>query len=377
MRPQTDPLLVLCRCLSIDRTDRVIGALRLDIAALADRHVLYHLAEREHVAPLLYKSLRCKGLLDLLSAEERRLLRARYHYNVLRNEQFRRFAEDLTGALNDAGITPIMLKGGVTLFDVRHGDPDTRVMADLDMLVPKERYPAAMDVVRDMGLTPTIEDYNWTYSSSPMKRPNDVGPVELHYYVGEQRDVLPPALAWRDAVPLDAGGLNLLALSPTHRIVHNLMHSEIQDRGHALRLVRVRQLHEMAHLARSYGGEVDWPAFGELFARHRLTRIARARFSLAARLLGAPMPPGFTLDNGGHLRRCLQAHRSPPLRAALSFVGGISAPLTTRHLDLLYGCGTERGLRLQLYRIRHVFHLVLRHRNRIAEKVRYAAGMYR
>ena len=126
-----------------------------------------------------------------------------------------------------------------------------------------------------------------------------------------------------------------------------------------------------------YGGEVDWPAFGELFGRHRLTRIARARFSLAARLLGTPMPPGFTLDNGGHLRRCLRAHRSPPLRAALSFVGGISAPLTTRHLDLLYGCGTERGLRLQLYRIRHVFHLVLRHRNRIAEKVRYAAGMYR
>ena len=377
MAPETDPLLVLCRCLSIDRSDGAIGALRQDIAALADRRVLYHLGEREHVTPLLYRSLERNELLDLLPADERRLLRARCHYNVLRNEQFRSFAVDLTGALNDAGITPVLLKGGVTLFDVRHGDPDTRVMADLDMLVPKERYPAAMDVVHDMGLTATIEDYNWTFSSSPMKRPNDVGPVELHYYVGEQRDVLPPALAWRDAVPLDAGGLDLLALSPTHRIVHNLLHSEVQDRGHALKLVRVRQLHEMAHLARRYGGEIDWPALGELFARHRLTRIARARFSLAARLLGAPMPPGFTLDGGGHLRRCLRAHRSPPLRAALGFIGGISAPLTTRHLDLLYGCGTQPGLRLQLYRVRHVFHLVLRHRSRIAEKVRYAAGMYR
>jgi hypothetical protein len=375
--PETDPLLVLCRCLSNDRTDRAVGGLRRDIAALADLRVLYNLAEREHVAPLLYKSLERDGLLDLLPDEERRLLRARYHFNVLRNEQFRRLAVDLTGALNDAGITPILLKGGVTLFDARHGDPKTRVMADLDMLVPKERYAATMDVVHKMGLTATIEDYDWTFASSPMQRPHDVGPVELHYYIGEQRDVLPPAPAWHDAVPLDAGGPNLRALSPTHRIVHNILHSEVQDRGHALRLVRVRQLHEMAHLARNYDGDIDWPVVGELFARHRLTAIARARFSLAARLLGAAMPPGFTLDNGRHLRRCLRADRSPPLRAALGFIGGISAPLTTRHLDMIYGCGTEPGLRLQLYRIRHVFHLALRHRSRIGEKVRYAAGMYR
>jgi len=375
--PETDPLFVLCRCLSSDGSEPAAGGLRRDIATLADRRLLYHLAEQEHVTPLLYRSLERSELLDLIPAEERRLLRARYHYNVLRNEQLRRFAVELTGALNEAGITPILLKGGVTLFDDRHGDPATRVMADLDMLVPRERYSAAMDTVGGMGLTATIEDYDWTFSSSPMKRPHDVGPVELHYYIGEQRDVLPPDPAWRDAVPLDAGGRDLLALSPTHRIVHNLLHSEVQDRGHALRLLRLRQLHELANLAARYGGEVDWPALGDTFARHRLTRIVRARFSLAARLFGAPMPPGFTLDDGGHLRRCLRAHRSPRLRAALGLIGGISAPLTTRHLDLLYDCGTEPGLRLQLYRARHLFHLVRRHRNRIAEKVRYAAGMYR
>ena len=60
-------------------------------------------------------------------------------------------AESLISALNVTGIEPVILKGGVNLFEPAFGDPGARMMRDLDCLVPPDRFEEAISVADVAG----------------------------------------------------------------------------------------------------------------------------------------------------------------------------------------------------------------------------------
>lgn len=332
-----------------------------------ERAALYQLAEEEHVAPLLYVSLRRRGHLDLLPKQERDLLRRRYQYNLLRNERLKAEAEALARDLNRAGIVPILLKGGVALFDDYVGD-GTRVMADLDLFVPRQQYETALRIASESGYRPDDVDHEWTFQSKPLRRSDSPGAVEIHYFVGEQRHFISPDDALAAAVILPAPDVRMMALAPTHRVLHNVIHSEIQDRGHELRRLALRQLHDLAGLVRRYRGEIDWHWIVERMGQQGMLDVLAARIDTAHRLLGMDYPDGLPRAGMDHLARCLAVADSPRQRRALAMWAGATAPLTSLHLDLLYDCGIA-GPRLHLRRMRHIARLLLRHRRRVGKKV--------
>ncbi len=192
-------------CLSPVQTPATVAVLHGDIAAggLAWDEV-FRIADREMLSAALCGALAAKGLLDAVPEGIRSSLQRRLTINGVRNERIKQQASEIVAALNRTGIEPIILKGGLHLFESPPADLGTRMMRDLDFVVPKDELDKAVECLRAIGYRPDLEGARWTYHYRPLSRPGEFAPIDVHRYVGEQKDLLPPTEAWREAVPVPA-----------------------------------------------------------------------------------------------------------------------------------------------------------------------------
>jgi hypothetical protein len=134
---------------------------------------------------------------------------------------------DVVTALQDAGITPILLKGpSVTRW--LYGPESSRVSVDVDLLVaPATRY-AAQDVLTQLGFSPSpanVEEERrharaWRRRGSPIA-------VDLHVTlpgVGVSAEEAWRVLS-RDTERLSVGGVDVDALSARGRALHLAIHA--------------------------------------------------------------------------------------------------------------------------------------------------------
>lgn len=361
----------LWRCLSPAQTPATVVALRGDMAAggIAWDEVL-RIADREMLSALLCSALAAKGLLDAVPEGIRNSLQRRLTINGVRNERIKRQASEIVAALNRIGIDPIILKGGLHLFESPPADLGTRMMRDLDFVVPKDELDKAVECLCAIGYRPDLEGESWTYHYRPLSRAGEFAPIDVHRYVGEQKDILPHGEAWREAVPVPAGDLRLRALSPTHRVFHNIFHSQIQDRGHELGIIYPRQLYALAAICMSHASAIEWDALRRRMDDQGLGPQLRARMYQAARLFGVPLPRPLspTLGARFHHRRCVvQLRRSWLMRLARDWAAA-TQPFKRHAMDLIYGCGTN-PIKVNAYRVRHAWYLLRKYRGQIRSKI--------
>ena len=360
----------LWRCLSPVQTPATVAVLRGDMAAsgIAWDEVL-RIADREMLSALLCRALAAKGLLDAVPEGIRGPLQRRLTINGVRNERIKQQASEIVAALNRTGIEPIILKGGLHLFESTPADLGTNMMQDLDFVVPKDELDQAVECLSAIGYRPDLEGESWTYHYPPLSRAGEFAPIELHRYVGEQKDILPHGEAWREAVPVPAGDLRLRALCPTHRVFHNIFHSQVQDRGHELGIIYPRQLYALADMCTSHASAIDWDSLLRRMDGQGLGPQLRARMYQAARLFGVPLPRALspTLGARFHHRRCLvQLRRRWLMRLAHEWAGA-TQPFKRHHMDLIYGCGTN-PIKVNAYRVRHAWYLLRKYRGQIRSK---------
>lgn len=353
--------LLLTRVLRVD-TDAV------DDAALTAEGVdwpcLIRLADREHITTAFAAALNRRGLLDALPRPVRDALDRRHLMGTALNARIKHQAEEAVRILNAAGVTPMILKGALHLFEAPPEELGGRVLRDLDMVVPEHALDTSIRTLRDIGYLPEGEDEGWTYHYRPMHHPDHIVAIELHIRPGEQRNFLTIEEAWAEAIPVEAPGLQMVALGPTHRIAHNVFHSEIQDSGFVLGSVCLRQLYDLAKICVRFENAIDWQAIFARMERHGMGPLFRARMHLAVELFGTPRP-AFAVDSLRsrlHLRRCLAQLRWPRFENRALWVAGVAGRILKRHhIDLLYGCGTT-GLTLHLHRTRYAWQRMTRYR---------------
>lgn len=364
--------LHLTRSLRVD-LDGVGGATGATEAAVeqADWKQILYLADREHVTGALATVLRHRNLLKAIPQPFRSGLERRQLVNTELNSRIKCQAEEAIRVLNAVGCTPMMLKGALYLFEAPPEKLGGRFLRDLDFVVPEDMIEACIRGLRASGYVPESEDAGWTYHYRPMHHPDHIVAIELHVRPGEQRNFLTNDAAWAEAVPVEAPGLKLVALGPTHRVAHNIFHSEIQDSGYLLGSVCLRQLYDLANICARFKYEIDWRDIAARMERQGMGPLFRARIHMAVELLGAPQPsvPVDGLRSRFHLARGLAQLRWPRLRGwAQKFAGVTGRVFRRHHLDLLYGCGTH-GFNLQLFRAKHIWHLLKRHRRDIRTRL--------
>jgi hypothetical protein len=365
------PFLLLCECLSLKDGRDAVDGLRQTLSSLGAEgwQAMLGVADAEMLAPALWLALARKGLTADMPAALRDGLRRRYTMNAMLNERIRAEALRVLGLCRDLGVEPAILKGGATLFEADAAMLGGRAMRDLDFLVPHEAVePIAAAMRADGFVLKEEENDDWVYTYPGLQRPQGVVAVELHWRLGQQRALLPADTVWRASRPVD-GFAGLRVLSPTHRIWHNLFHSQIQDQGHAMGFVWLRQLLDLAEIRRRHEGDIDWRGLEAMMARSGMDGILRSRLFQLQALLGLPAPlPTSAADEALH-QRSLRLLGDPRAMARARFRAALMAPFKPYHIDLIYGCGIGNPVRLALARARHALVIAHRHRGNLARRI--------
>lgn len=219
-------------------------------------------------------------------------LRERQLANVSRNIRLRQLLTEAVEALNCAGIVPLLFKGASELAAGGHDVVSNRWMADLDVLVPPIQVAPAGSVLERLGY---MADPGCPFSHPhevPFVRGDSPGPIELHAQLGSPPipSVLPLAEAWPESSELQIGVARARVLSPTHQVLHNVLHSAVQDLNHAVGGLPLRQLLTLSRLVQLHGPAIDWPRIQRRMARHGLERTLNDHLWLTHRFTGMPFP---------------------------------------------------------------------------------------
>lgn len=367
-----DRLRFLAACLNFDSSPAARQNLRSRLAQDLPWRAMLDLANQELLTPTLWARLRQKDLHEGLPAPVAGAMRRGHTINVVRNERIKAQLMEALRNLNARDVEPLLLKGVVDLFISRYGDPGARILRDVDLFAPERDIERARDALVASGyqVVPREAGKFVTYFIE-LTRPDAVVAIDLQWYISGQRDVLSPEEAFRASVLHHDGGVRFRTLSANHQIVHNLLHSELQDRGADLGFVWLRQLLDLAALCRQLGAAVAWDQVQEHFSRRQLPSLVAKRIYLAHRLLGMAMPPPIrpTIATRLHYGRCLGQLRWPWMSSAMRSWATITSPFDARLLDLIYDSGTGRR-QIMVDRIRHAGRLIYRHHKNLREIVR-------
>ena len=353
-----------------------IEAFRGRIAALPDPWMgIVAQANLHFLTPALWCAVEEQGLADAVPADARDYLAESFRLNRLRNEQIKRQCDQLTACLNAADITPLLLKGGVYLYEGRATAFGLRMMADLDILLPPDRWDEAIERTFGLGYEIVDRHQDWTHDFHALGRPGDMASIEFHRDVGKQRRLISVGDAFAQAVPLAAGDLRLLALSPTHRAMHNLFHGAVQDRAHDLRRVPLRSLYDLGLIVAAQGPQIDWQALSSAFRALGYGAVLDNCVYLAERCLGLsiPLPAADTTGPRRRFRQALFQMNQPRLKTAVDLWASLSLPFSRTTIDYIYRTAAHPWRR-QAARLQHFLKLVRRHNWRLLGQV---AKVYR
>jgi hypothetical protein len=153
------------------------------------------------------------------------LLHAR---NAARNMRIRQQCLSIGELLEKNGVHAAVLKGAAWLFDGSVDPTKDRMMRDIDLLVPSEGFDVAVRALIASGYQDTgdtlVEAGHFHYA--PLLPKNDEAVVEIHRDLAHYTSFLPAAEMLRSAQEIAPG---LLLPSAHHRILHNIIHSQIEN----------------------------------------------------------------------------------------------------------------------------------------------------
>jgi len=243
-----------------------------------------------------------------------------FERNVARNDRLAAQLTETVAAINDRGVTPVLLKGAAMLATAARPHWGSRLMSDLDIMVLPDQIEATLDALFALGysvydLTPP-DAAKWHME---LKRPSDVGMVDLH------RQLPGPAFFYRPlgdvrqhCKMMQIGRGSAYIPSATYQALILTIHDQFQDSDYWIGNIDMRHLIELRDLAISPEG-IDWEKLAALtsskLARNALETQLVALFCLLRVDVPTRMRSRF-VPRLQHRRRLAQA-RLPLLRQAL------------------------------------------------------------
>ncbi|HEY5317661.1 MAG TPA: nucleotidyltransferase family protein [Solirubrobacteraceae bacterium] len=323
-----------------------------------DWHDICAVAIELWVAPALWLAIRDTA--DALAPDVLELLQDHHRANTIRNLRFKEQLREAVQTLNLAGVTPLLFKGSVQLVDGTAAGTGARGMSDLDLAVPAPAMAAAVEALKRIGYAPVAQNQFAHPHVVVMERHRTPGPIEVHVELGFPpiSSVLPFTRVWAASAAIAVGGGRARTPSPSHQVLHNILHSAVQDLHHVVAGMPLRQLLTLARLARVHGAAVDWAAVSAELETRGHARALADHLWLAHRFAGLELPKG---HRGGPSQRLHEA------RVLATFGLGWPARLQQNlriafapdYLDKLYGHG-GRPAALARARARHAVHVTRR-----------------
>lgn len=217
-------------------------------------------------------------------------LEAARHLNARRNDRLLAQAAEIAAATADAGIPAVFLKGTALLARGLHADPATRLVGDIDLLVPVRRVGDAAAALASAGYRRLPDRVEHAHDPVRLLRSDRPGVIELHQ--------APVAFTLAPALPAEALLARAVEARPGLRVpcaedlvVHAVIHALLQDHGFRLAQLRLADALDLVRLAERDADTLDWDTVAA-----RLDRLPDGRDALAFALhaagdsLAAPLP---------------------------------------------------------------------------------------
>jgi len=196
-------------------------------------------------------------------------------------------------ALSEAGVPVIVLKGAA-LAETIYPSIAHRPMGDVDLLVRPEDRDQARAALEDAGYRflpepqQRFSPFDTEFTGEMAFRRNEGPLIELHWQLTpaewlRRLIALDTEALWRDAQPLEIGGVQALHLSPPdtlfHLCLHLTAHSYVHPAGYR-DIVQLLNHHQ----------PFPWSAFVARVSRFRLRTVCYFALEAATSVLGASVP---------------------------------------------------------------------------------------
>jgi hypothetical protein len=260
------------------------------ISLRPDWNEIYSLASTHLVTPLLLRSLRATGTLESVPTDIVEPMVNSTMRNLAHNMQRSLELIRVLDALSSEEITAVILKGPALTNAVYH-DESLRIYSDIDLLIERHELSRAKEIVAGLGYSLVRDNYSvaddlneelgceWTYY-----HPKAV--LEIHWNIVDKLsrfNINVQELIDR-AVVFDMSGRQELMLSPEDMLLHLCIH---QYKHHWQRL---RDLCDIAEIARQYSKDFDWRGFLTRSSSADADKSVYYTLLLAQHILDAPVP---------------------------------------------------------------------------------------
>jgi hypothetical protein len=260
-------------------------------------------AMRHLVAPLLFLPGMKSGLLKDAPPDFVEFLELTHRLNAERNDRLRDQAITFSNAMESQGVRVVALKGAAIAFagaPIPGGGP---LMSDLDFLVSSGERDKAIGIAASLNYG--VSRFDPDGHSTVLRHPENIASIDLHHDVGPQRDLVPAEEAIRHAER--PSGAALWRLAPSDQAIHNVYHSQIQNRCHELAILPLHQLCNFGLLLNRCEERLDWDLVRIRFERAGYRPQLFSYLHLAERLLGIRLPSAiaFGWPERLHFRRMM------------------------------------------------------------------------
>ncbi|RLA68686.1 MAG: hypothetical protein DRG09_07470, partial [Epsilonproteobacteria bacterium] len=253
------------------------------------------IANTHFLTAALYFSLFDKELLNLIQDDELiAYLEQIYTINLHRNQHIIEQSKDMTEILLEKDIKPVFLKGTASLLENDYRDVGMRFLSDIDFCIFESDFTQAKEKLLSVGYIPDMSDpgikdiekhHHWW----PMYHQDWDIIIEIH------KSILTFPYSHllecsENTCQNSSYYPEMTMLSPTFRLIHTYIHSDIVDRNYALKKMDLRQLYEMSIIIDNHISQIDWKYIEDFFKREKLWNQFNNRLCLINALFNVRSP---------------------------------------------------------------------------------------
>jgi len=235
--------------------------------------------------PLVYRNAK-----PFIPPHLREALRLIHHEYWAANQKHRSHLQEFLAWFEQKGIPTLVLKG-MALSVLHYHDMALRPMSDLDILVPEDRAPEAIDWLQREGWSSVYyrasaprNRYFWCHTHAfPLEHPH-YGTLDLHWHaLAEATFEGADQPFWKDSVELALNSITTRSLNPTDQLIHACVHGFTANA-----LPPIRWVADAVIVLRS--SEVDWTRLLTLAKELHVTLPLSACLSFLRARFSAPIP---------------------------------------------------------------------------------------
>ena len=307
--PRWDTIVLLCHLLDFWREPRSLGCLPKD----GTWEPLIEAASAHLVTPALGVTLRNRTGVPQDVAD---YFDAVLSLNRQRNDSILRGLISTVDAFREIGIEPVLLKGGAAIASGLYPYPAMRIIGDIDLLIPEEQGEQAASLLAGLGFASLPSErvnYREHHHLAPQHDPETGLMLELHVrpLLNRWGRLLDAKAMIGHARLVDFRGRQLRVPSPTHSVIHNIVHNQLTDQNYARHRLDTRQMLELAALILRHGEAIDWQAVRNTFADNDEMPLLQDTIETVEALFEIPAPYALGRSGNAPLRALkAEANRS-------------------------------------------------------------------